>query len=55
VRVRIWVTDVRGEILVFDAFVLPGAPQSCAFEWEGSQAVLKIDIGGKVSTETIRH
>lgn len=55
VRVRIWVTDVRGEILVFDAFVLPGAPQRCAFEWEGSQAVLKIDIGGKVSTETIRH
>ena len=55
VRVRIWVTDAAGETLVYDNLVTPGSPeQTTVFQWQGSQATVKTEIGGKVSTETIR-
>jgi serine/threonine-protein kinase len=55
IRVRIWVIDASGEILVYDRAVAPDdPPQSVSFEWQGTQATLKMDMGGRVTTETIR-
>ena len=55
IRVRIWVIDAMGETLVYDRAVSPGdPPQTVSFEWQGAQATMKIDMGGKVTTVTLR-
>jgi serine/threonine-protein kinase len=55
IRVRIWVTDVTGETLVYDRAVAPDDPtQYVSFQWQGTQATLKIDMGGRITTETIK-
>jgi serine/threonine-protein kinase len=55
-RVIISVKDSRGQdIVVYDRTVLPTDPeQTVLFEWQGSQATVTTNRGGKISTETIR-
>ena len=55
-RVVISVSDARQkDNVVYDRTVLPtDLTQTVTFEWQGSQATVKTNIGGKISTETIR-
>ncbi len=56
VRVIISVTDsVQRDMVVYDRTVLPtDGPQTVTFQWQGSIATVKTNVGGKISTETIR-
>ncbi len=55
-RVIISVSDAREkDNIVYDRTVLPTDPiQTVPFQWQGSQATVRTDINGKITTETIR-
>jgi len=54
VRVVITVRDDLGERVVYDRLVQPEVEQTVQFMWEGTQATVITDMGGKKSYETIR-
>lgn len=54
VRVVITVRDDLGERIVYDKLVQPEIEQRVTIEWEGTQATVITDIGGKKTYETIR-
>jgi serine/threonine-protein kinase len=54
VHVVITVRDDLGERVVYDRLVQPEIEQTVQFMWEGTQATVITDMGGKKSYETIR-
>lgn len=55
VRVRIWVVQDNGvETLVFDLEVPPGVKRSVNFSAPGPEAKIKIEMGGKITYETLK-
>jgi serine/threonine-protein kinase len=54
VHVVITVRDDLGERIVYDRLVQPEVEQTVQFVWEGTQATVITDMGGKKSYETIR-
>lgn len=54
VQVVITVRDAQGERVVYDKLVQPEIEQTVQFLWEGTQATVITDMGGKKTYETIR-
>jgi beta-lactam-binding protein with PASTA domain/tRNA A-37 threonylcarbamoyl transferase component Bud32 len=54
VHVVITVRDDAGERIVYDRLLQPEVEQTVQFEWEGTQATVITDMGGRRSYETIR-
>jgi serine/threonine protein kinase len=54
VHVVITVKDAKGERVVYDRLVQPEIEQTVQFMWEGTQATVITDMGGKRTYEQIR-
>ncbi|MGI6643866.1 MAG: Stk1 family PASTA domain-containing Ser/Thr kinase [Bacillota bacterium] len=54
VNVQVFVKDQQGERQVFDGNLRSGERREIRFTWQGSSAVVRTIVGGKVSIQTIR-